>query len=50
MAVPTEALTGYPNRYTYPVLEQTLNGASYSAASSAIGGDAAETKLFFDLF
>ncbi len=48
MAVPSEAVSGYPNRYTYPVLEQTLNGTSYDAASAAIGGDIAETKLFFD--
>ena len=28
-----------PVRMTYPTAEQTLNGASYSSASSAIGGD-----------
>lgn len=36
-----------PLRFTYPVFEQTLNGASYAAAASAIGGDAMSTKLFF---
>ncbi|RMA57707.1 SusD/RagB family nutrient-binding outer membrane lipoprotein [Ulvibacter antarcticus] len=50
MAEPTEALSGYPNRYTYPTVEQTLNGESYDAAAAAIGGDAPETKLFFDMF
>lgn len=50
MAVPSEAVSGFPNRYTYPVLEQTLNRENYDSASSAIGGDAAETRLFFDKF
>jgi len=49
MAEPVDAVSGYPARYTYPVTEQTLNGTNYNAASSAIGGDAAETKLFWDL-
>jgi hypothetical protein len=38
-----------PVRYTYPIAEQTLNGNSYSSASSAIGGDFMYTKLFWDL-
>ncbi len=38
-----------PNRYTYPVSEQTLNGANYQAASSQIGGDLLTTKLFWDV-
>ncbi len=45
---PTGAQSGYPVRYTYPVSEQTLNEANWITASSAIGGDAAETKLFWD--
>lgn len=49
MAEPIDALSGYPARYTYPIIEQTLNGASYSAAASAIGSDEAETQLFWDL-
>ena len=49
MTPPIEAVSGYPNRYTYPIIEQTLNGDNYQEASSAIGGDAAETKLFWDL-
>jgi hypothetical protein len=38
-----------PKRYTYPVLEQTLNGANYTAAGNAIGGDRLKTKLFWDI-
>ncbi|MCK0147984.1 SusD/RagB family nutrient-binding outer membrane lipoprotein [Arenibacter sp. F26102] len=49
MATPVEAVSGFPNRYTYPIIEQSLNGANYGTASSAIGGDEAETKLFWDL-
>jgi len=37
-----------PTRFTYPVFEQTLNSANYTAAAAAIGGDALTTKLFFD--
>lgn len=47
---PTDAVSGFPTRYTYPVVEQTLNGSNYEAASSAIGGDAPETQLFWDKF
>jgi hypothetical protein len=50
MATPTEAVSGFPNRYTYPVNEQTLNPTSYQAASAAIGGDLTETKLFWDKY
>ncbi len=48
MATPLEAVSGFPTRYTYPIVEQTLNGVSYTEASAAIGGDLAETKLFWD--
>jgi len=37
-----------PRRFTYPINEQTLNKANYEAASAAIGGDAMETRLFWD--
>lgn len=47
---PTEAQSGFPVRYTYPVTEQTLNGTNYQAASTAIGGDLPETRLFWDKF
>jgi len=49
MRAADDPLSGYPNRYTYPVIEQTLNGTNYSSASSAIGDDTAEQKLFWDL-
>lgn len=39
-----------PVRFTYPNGEQTKNGANYTAASSAIGGDKMTTKLFWDRF
>ena len=39
-----------PVRYTYPIGEQTKNGANYTAAASAIGGDKLTTKLFWDKF
>lgn len=39
-----------PVRSTYPISEQTLNGANYKAASAAIGKDLLNTKLFWDKF
>ncbi len=49
---PLRAQSGFPVRYTYPVLEQTLNGANYGDASAALGplGDAAEQRLFWDKY
>ena len=38
-----------PTRYTYPIDEQNLNEANWSAASTAIGGDNQTTKLFWDV-
>jgi hypothetical protein len=38
-----------PVRMIYPISEQTLNAPNRAAASSAIGGDAATTKLFWDV-
>ncbi len=49
MATPDDPLSGFPNRYTYPVTEQTLNGSNYTTAASAIGTDTAEQKLFWDM-
>lgn len=48
MNIPTKSKRPVPNRYTYPINEQTLNGANYGAAASAIGGDLQATKLFWD--
>lgn len=38
-----------PTRLTYPINEQTVNGANWTTASSAIGGDKLTTKLFWDI-
>lgn len=43
-----QEVNGIPERYTYAVSEQTLNEVNYKAAASAIGGDKAETRLFWD--
>jgi len=50
LVAPPDAVSGIPVRFTYPIIEQTLNAASYQSASTAIGGDAVETKLFWDRF
>jgi hypothetical protein len=50
LVAPPDAVSGFPMRYTYPIIEQSLNKASYTEASAAIGGDAVETKLFWDKF
>lgn len=41
-------VNGIPMRYTYAVSEQTLNKTNWTAAAAAIGGDKAETRLFWD--
>jgi hypothetical protein len=48
LVAPPDAESELPMRLTYPVSEQTLNGASREAASSKIGGDLVKTKLFWD--
>jgi hypothetical protein len=47
-----DALSGFPNRFTYPVNEQNVNNGNRVAAAAALGGegDVVETKLFFDKF
>jgi hypothetical protein len=50
ITAPATALSAYPVRFTYPVNEQNLNSANYTAASAAIGGDKVDTKLFWDKF
>lgn len=52
MIPPIGAVSGFPNRLTYPAVrytEQALNGANYTQAAAAIGGDKAETKLYWDI-
>ncbi|MCI1186528.1 SusD/RagB family nutrient-binding outer membrane lipoprotein [Hymenobacter sp. DH14] len=50
LTAPGQALSVLPLRLTYPVIEQNLNKASYTAASAAIGGDKVSTKIFWDKF
>ncbi len=38
------------SRMPYPYNENKMNKANYDAASAAIGGDEATTKLFWDKF
>lgn len=45
--IPTQL--NIPARIIYPINEQTINGANRSAAATAIGGDEATTKLFWDI-
>jgi hypothetical protein len=44
------ALSAIPVRLPYPVNEQNVNTSNYEAASTAIGGDLVETKLWWDKF
>lgn len=39
-----------PTRFTFPINEQTLNGANYTAAAAAVGGDMLTTKIFWDMY
>jgi hypothetical protein len=48
LPVPAGAISGFPNRLYYPTGEQTVNGANYTQAAAAVGGDKVETKLFWD--
>ncbi|TRX35575.1 SusD/RagB family nutrient-binding outer membrane lipoprotein [Flavobacterium sp. ZT3R18] len=50
LIAPADAVSGIPVRLAYPIVEQTLNKTNYTAASSAIGSDKVETKLFWDKF
>jgi hypothetical protein len=50
LTAPVSAVSGFPNRFSYPTLEQQVNLDNYTSASSAIGGDKVETKLFWDKF
>lgn len=50
LATPVNALSDFPVRFTYPILEQNINTSNYNAASTNIGGDAVTTKLFWDKY
>lgn len=38
-----------PRRYIYPLGENDVNGANYEAASSAMGGDNLDSRVFWDV-
>ncbi|WP_326980947.1 SusD/RagB family nutrient-binding outer membrane lipoprotein [Chryseobacterium sp. MYb264] len=50
LKLPVSTQTPVPKRFTYPVREVNLNGANQAQASSAIGGDEQQTRLFWDKF
>ncbi|WP_284651720.1 SusD/RagB family nutrient-binding outer membrane lipoprotein [Flavobacterium terrisoli] len=50
VAPPDAEIGTVPTRYTYPAREETLNSVNNEAASTAIGGNAMDTKLFWDIF
>jgi hypothetical protein len=50
LTVPTTAKSGFPNRFTYPTNEQTLNNANYTEAASKMGEDKVESRIFWDKF
>jgi len=50
LVAPTTAKSGFPNRFTYPTNEQTLNNANYTEAAAKMGGDKVESKIFWDKF
>lgn len=47
-AIDAISISEIPSRYTYPSSEQSLNAASYTAASAAIGGDVLTTKVWWN--
>ena len=47
-APPGSFINVVPKRLTYPISEQTLNGANYQKAASDVGSDLMTTKLFWD--
>jgi hypothetical protein len=47
---PARAKSGFPNRFPYPVNEQTLNNKNYSTAAALFNGDKVESKIFWDKF
>jgi hypothetical protein len=49
LGLAAEHVSGFPNRFTYPVNEQNVNTIHYNEASGAIGGDDVTTKLFWDV-
>ncbi|MEP2026086.1 SusD/RagB family nutrient-binding outer membrane lipoprotein, partial [Reichenbachiella sp.] len=50
LVVPTGAQSGFPVRYTYPVVEQTLNAEGWSQAKFGGESDIVTNRLWFDMF
>lgn len=50
LAVPTGAQSGFPVRYTYPIVEQTLNADGWYAAKNGGDNDLVTNRLWFDMF
>ncbi len=50
LELPAEAVSDFPNRFSYPINEQNVNTIHYNEASDAIGGDDVTTKLFWDTY
>lgn len=48
LSLPDKTKTPIPYRFTYPIAEQTRNGANYNAAAAAISGDFLTTKLWWN--
>lgn len=49
MNIPPTSGENVPRRYTYPNDEPSRNGASYTAAAAAMGGDLKTSKVFWDV-
>ena len=49
MAIPPVSELPVPRRYIYPNNEEDVNGPSYEAAAAAIGGDALDSRVFWDI-
>lgn len=47
LPAPDQAVSTFPERFTYPVTETNVNSDNYKAAAAAIGGDVVTTPLFF---
>ena len=47
LPAPDQAVSGFPERFTYPVTETNVNSDNYKQAATAIGGDNVTTALFF---
>jgi hypothetical protein len=50
LTAPSGAKSAFPNRFTYPTNEQTLNNENYTDAASKMNGDKVESKIFWDKF